>query len=448
MGVVRVVWWLLLLGCGRVGFSPAGDGGAGPTVDSVITGDAVPVGEVSITVLAPDELASAGQPLANVAVLVNDSASQRMFTTNSAGNVVVPVTGSVSVHVVYSPSQLGATSPSWRVYSIFDVGGGTAITLGGHAGTTTVSAMVDMPSRTATPNYVLLGPSACEISGIGGNQLSVTVQNSCTDEAIEAYAGAYNGSGALVAWISAPSLVLSSSATAAITGTWTNTLNYTLSLSGIPANASGVSAELGDVTTSGDFLAINGSDAAAGGTVVVPGTMSAGGVAIVANSMSSVVATYRRTSVSSRFLPMTLNPGAYNVNAALLPFVTSIATDATERTIAWGGDGIGSAQLVAAYETISWGSTSLVWTAYAPPTTTTLGFPSLPASFAAAVPATSATWGWPALSLIEIVGSNAATMLGSIDLEWRGWTGGYGPSLPPAGLATSTYEQELVGGAG
>jgi hypothetical protein len=435
------LWLLVLAGCGRIGFALIGGSASSPG-DAVITGDAVPANMISITVLEPAEATNAGQPLAGATVIVDDANGRAIATSDAQGSVVAPVAGTATVHVVFSePDPIAGTD--WRVTSIYRVGGGTAIVLGGRPGPT-VSGTLVPPGENGATKYGAVIPPSCGESFQGTN-VGFDLVASCAGMPMDTTAIAYDGSGNELEYLPLPGLVVPANGSVMPGGTWSKLDVYSVTVQGAPAGALAAAAHLGAVVAPGELEDLAEASGPPGTALSVAAPPGATGAFVTANSSFTPIGSNAvQFSETQRYIPGAVASGA-TLAADLLPFVTSVASDGGTQTVSWTSDGVGTASLVAADVHINLASSGYIeWSMYAPPDVTTFTFPSLPPQVAAATPGPTATWLRPDFAMIDATGLDAAAMLGFVDLDWLRWFAGPGAHMPAGGVATSALLEAMM----
>ena len=234
MGAPWIVVALCASACGRIGFDASsgggGDGGGGSD------GGGIDPRMIEITVLGEENTPIEGQPIANATVVfVGDDVQIR--ATDSAGIARAMVLGPTTVHVAH---RRQTTGPTWRYFTLADVPGGTALSVGYTPETTIaeiVSLSVTVPGYPATASYRLVGPLRCNVSGGGSGVQIGAVITGCAGESIPVVALAYDeGTGQDLASLDAGSIVVTEGASYAPNGTWQPLVVERVQYPGLPSS--------------------------------------------------------------------------------------------------------------------------------------------------------------------------------------------------------------------
>jgi hypothetical protein len=351
------VLWLVISGCGRVGFDT--------------TLDASHAVSVRITQQGADP--QPGTPIPNAAIVVEGSAAH--YTTASDGSASFDVTAPATVHIGYDASLFnGSATPQWRLYTVNAVVPGDAIAIGiptGDAHDSSLATMkIALPVATGATQYsVALSLDCVAIASGNTTMISLTYYRRCSGQSPRTYAIAKNSTGVVVGELET-TVTLAASTTYTVTGPWTTFPNYTFALDGMAGGT--VLVELAWHDASTDYVVIPAESVSMAGNV--GGQLTTHGSSD-ATTVVAVLSGTNQTAIVDEPLPVP-QAGVYPLPSTTWLALMTVSASAT--TVSWtlGAGEPGTLAMVTA--TVPTAAGSVSWTAYGDRTLRAATYPVLP----------------------------------------------------------------------
>ena len=349
--------------------------------------DAGPPGSLDIVVLDP----FAGGPVSGTVVVVEQPDSAPIeLTTDSSGHAATTINETATVTALVS-SQSG---PWFR--SVLGVERGDTITVGSNAtpGRTTFTFKMDVPapdtSSVTSVEFAAGGCGSFEDVGPTPTTETVTVHQPCDIDQV--VVSGLDASFHVVEYLEQANPTVSAGATVTLTAPWIAATSNPISFTDIPSTDSLgygyvtlYDQNSGFISSTIDGFFLPGNHPSSIDTTVHLPKLS--------NDVQSVT-TWADGQGGNQDIQIRgdhlVSP--IDVGAHLVPWLDDFTTyDATTRTVSWTEQGPGSVDgiMVAAFATDSNGSASFTWEVMAPPGTTSITMPHLPAAYTSIDPAST-----------------------------------------------------------
>ena len=393
---------LLVAACGRVGFDEQrGNGGAfdGGALDGARAPDSYD-GPGTIDLVVESEGSNAGAPIDGADVLVENGSGFDRTTTAADGTASFSVAGPTTFHVAYLVSGL------WRVYTINAARAGSTVTLGGQPGgaATSASMTLSLPAGAGGTYTYSLGRCSNPPNS-GGATFAFSYPSTCEARTVHLFA--YDLSTA-DGYIDAGPLTLTANSTDTVPGPYQPMTSHAVHVANLPANTQSVYATI-ELAQGGDLIILDpdsATNATPNGTTLDT-TVSAPPTGNLLELQFNGIQSDPISAFGFEFVP-TDTAGNVSVDAAgALPVFTAMTTSPATAGIAWSP--LVSAGVI---YTVDATAANVHWTAYVNAGTDHVAFPALPAGLAAASPA---SWNDANVTLYDVPGKNAATLVTTID---------------------------------
>lgn len=398
----------VILGCGRIGFDPTG---------VVVTTD----GDGGV-IVPPDHILV--QTTAGAAIVAETDGSR--YVANETGTALVPATSPTTLHVVFTSNTIDT-----EVFTAVGVDPGSNLVVGRGVGVASnpTHMTVTLPAAANATQYAIRGGEACVQGGLQTTPgVSVAFQAGCSGTGAHLIAFALQMQ-TVIGYLDLGTVTLATNGTFTATGSWSALVTYTLAVHG---------ADVIDGQTVGEQL-LELDTGSAGGISLDPtdsspaGTVTGGGVTLASSPIppfaNELVLTAMPTMTTSTTLTLhpALAPGSNTVDAsAMLPLLAAPTYSNTTIGATWPAPPPTSADFVIYKASVMKAdSTFIGWTIYAPPTTTSVTFPALPADLDP-VPEPGEVYYGSDVFLVDVLGLDRKAA----------WAVVYDGSAP-AGVATS-----------
>jgi hypothetical protein len=425
---------LALASCGRYGFSDnpsTSDGGGGADTTAATE---------SLRLLVTTDSAgaqNAGLPIPGATVLVDrGTGALERLTTDGSGAISLQPDGIVAYHVLYG------TKDVWRLYTVA-TGALGPITLGGNGFQSGGTMTLNLPA-VSQGDFTLNLPERCGPQVGSSNRMSVQYTAECEGQTVRALCFETTD---FTTWkyLDIGTLKLSDGTTATATGGYVAQPQHKITLTGVPA---GVDAFASVFTRSqldltlmehDDGTGLGTSTTISGTTATVTTTAAPGGNTVLASLDPPSRPGIAFGGTSERYIPARFSTAApftatADVSTMPPPFF-DVQLD-SKSGLTWTG-GTGGTITVVDLNTDNYH-----WTAYLPPTATSLPFPVIPADIG--FPSTDSVSTFD-LMKFDIPGATAEGLTAQIDQLWHRWP--HDAALLPdggAGRITASYIRGLV----